>query len=187
MKKLLSFLQLPVAAVCGVVAVFFCLYYYTRYQCAVTRLESMIDSFDQRLANLEAHKAKELTPVHVHGFISTTDHPEEDWLRRLFPSREHANDQFMVVDSKGRAFVYPEFRLPAGSTNRHEFEIRVEGLSGPVADAWLSHGEPYHDLAAFDQFGVYCPRGSNLVKLIVQPKTNASIKLRFDMVVLTLR
>lgn len=147
----------------------------------------MVDSFDQRLARLEAHKAKELTPVRVHGFISTTDHPEEDWQRRMFPSRERTDSQFMAVDSKGGAFVYPEFRLPVGSTNRYEFEIRVESQSGTVVDAWLSHGAPYHNLAAFDEFLVYCPRGSNLVKLIVQPKANASVKLRFDMVVLSQR
>jgi hypothetical protein len=63
MKKILPVaFALAVAGVCCVAAGSFCLFYYTRYQSAVTELESRINSFDMRLATLEAHRSRELSP-----------------------------------------------------------------------------------------------------------------------------
>ena len=55
---------------------------------------------------------------------------------------------------------------------------------GTLADAWLSHAAPYGNLAAFEQFYVSCARGTNTVRLIVRTQANASIQMRFDIVVL---
>ena len=38
---------------------------------------------------------------------------------------------------------------------RLSVDIQIESQFGIVADAWLSHAEPYQDLAAFDEFRVY--------------------------------
>src|SRR5512133_1206454 len=81
MKKIAPpILVLTVSGVCCVVAAYFCHFYYTRYQSTVTELESRVNSFDMRLATLEGHKSRELTPVHVWGIISTADRPEDEHL-----------------------------------------------------------------------------------------------------------
>lgn len=184
MKKAISFVALTVAGVCCVVAAYFCHFYYTRYHDAVAGLESEINSFDMRLARLEAHKSRQLTPVHVWGMISTADQPADEHLLGYASSEKHPDNFFEAIGAKDGPLIRPELRLPVGSTTNYEFDIQIEDRFGIVADAWLSHGEPYRDLAAFEQFRVYCPNGTNIVRLIARPKLDASIKMRFDIVVL---
>jgi hypothetical protein len=40
------------------------------------------------------------------------------------------------------------------------------------------------DLAAFEEFRLYSPNKTNIVRLIARPKAGASVQMRFDMVVL---
>jgi len=53
-----------------------------------------------------------------------------------------------------------------------------------VADAWLSHAEPYKDLAAFDELRVYSLDRTNIVRVIARPKPGASVQLTFDILLL---
>jgi hypothetical protein len=185
MKKVIPFaVALTIAGVCCVVAAYFCQFYYSRYSEAVTGLESRINSFDMRLSQLEAHKSRELTPVRVWGMISTTDRPADEHMLFYLPSEKRPDNSFEAVNAKGGPLVRPEFRLPVGSTTNCEFDIQIEGQFGIVADVWLSHAEPYQDLAAFQQFHVYCPNRTNIVRMIARLKPDASIKMRFDIVVL---
>jgi len=183
-KNLLLVVALTIAGVCCVVTAYFCQFYYTRYQSTVTELESRINSFDMRLAKLEGHKSRELTPVRVWGVLSTTDR-SADTSPLLEPSPgRNGGHLFEAVNAKGGPLIRPEFRLPAGSITNYEYDILIEEQFGIVASAWLSHAEPYQDLAAFEQFRVYCPNKTNIVRLIARAKPNASIKMRFDIVVL---
>lgn len=187
MKKTFSIASLTVAGVCCVVAAYFCQFYYSRYHDAVTKLESRINSFDTRLATLESHKSRELTPVHIWGMISTTDHPTDEHMQFYLSSEKHPDNFFEAIGAKGGPLIRPELRLPFGSTTNCDYDLHIEGQFGDAVDAWLSHAEPYQDLAAFEQFRLYCPNGTNVVRLLVRPKPGVSIKMRFDIVVLCLR
>lgn len=184
MKKAVTFLALTVAGVCLVVAAYFCHFYYTRYQSAVTELESRINSFDMRLATLEGHKARTLTPVRVWAVISTADKPPDEGVRFYLSSEKHPDDFFEAINAKGGSLVRPELRLPADAVTNCVYDIQVASQFGIVADAWLSHAEPYQDLAAFDEFRVYSPNKTNTVRLIVRPKPGASVQMRFDILML---
>ena len=184
MKKAISFVALTIAGVCIVVAAYFCHFYYSRYQSVVTGLESRISSFDMRLATLEGHKSRELTPVRVWAVISTSDKPADEGIRFYHSSEKHPDDFFEAINAKGGPLVRPEFRLPAGAITNCVYDIQVDGQFGIVADAWLSHAEPYQDLAAFDEFRVYSPNRTNIVRLIVRPKPGASVQMRFDILIL---
>jgi hypothetical protein len=184
MKKAISFVVLSIVGVFMVVAAYFCHFYYYRYQNVVTGLESSISSFDMRLATLEGHKARQLTPVRVWAVISTSDKPADDGIRFYLSSEKHPDDFFEAINSKGGALVRPELRLPAGATTNCVYDIQVESQFGIVADAWLSHAEPYQDLAAFDELRVYSPNRTNIVRVIARPKPGASIHMRFDILIL---
>ena len=184
MKKAATFFALTVAGVCLVVATYFCHFYYTRYQNTVTGHESRINSFDMRLARLEGHKSRELTPVRIWAVISTTDKPPDDGIRFYLSSEKHPDDFFEAVNAKGGPLVRPELRLPSGATTNCVYDIQVKSQFGIVADAWLSHAEPYQDLAAFDEFRVYSPNRTNIVRLIARLKPGASVQMRFDILVL---
>jgi hypothetical protein len=184
MKKAATFFAFAVAGVCLVVAAYFCHFYYTRYQSTVTELESRISSFDMRLATLEAHKSRELTPVRVWAVVSTTDKPADEHVRFHLSSEKHPDDFYEAVGAKDGPMVRPEIRLPAGATTNFVFDIQVSSQFGIVADAWLSHAEPYQDLAAFDEFRVYSPNRTNIVRLIARPKPGASVQMRFDILIL---
>lgn len=172
-----------VSGICLVIAAYFCHYYYNLYQNSVTDLESRIQGFEHRLGALESHKARELTPVHVWGMISTTDRTPDDYLLRGAPARI-VDGEYEITNAKGGPWIQPEIRLSAGSTTNYEFTIQIEKQFGIVADAWLSHAEPYRGLASFEQFRVYCPNGTNVVKLLARIKPDVSISIRFDIVVL---
>jgi hypothetical protein len=184
MKKVATFLAVTVAAVCLIAAAYFCHFYYTRYQSTVTDLESRINSFDMRLATLESHKSRELTPVRVWAVISTADKPPNDGIRFHLSSENHPDDFFEAINDKGGPLVRPEIRLPTGATTNCVYDIQVASRFGVVADAWLSHAEPYQDLAAFDEFHVYSPNRTNIVRLIARLKPGASVQMRFDILLL---
>ncbi len=178
MKKAIPFVALIVAGICMVVAVYFCHFYYTR------ELESRLNYFDHRLATLEAHKSRQLTPVRVWAVISTSDKPADEGLRFYLSSEKHRDDFFEAIGAKGGPLVRPELRLPAGSITNCTYDIQVGSQFGIVADAWLSHAAPYQDLAAFDEFRVYSPNRTNIVRLIARPKPGASVQMRFNIVLL---
>ena len=182
-RTLILIVALTIAGICCVVAAYFSHFYYHRYQTAVTKLESLVSSFDTRLSILEAHKARELRPVRVWGVISTTDRPSDDYLAGL-PAPELPELRYQVVGSKEGTFIRPELRLRAGSATNFLYEIEIEKPFGPVADVWLSHAAPYQDLAAFEEFRLYSSNKTNIVRLIARLKSGASVQMRFDMVVL---
>jgi len=178
-KKAIPFLALAVAGVCCVVAAYFCHFYYIRYQNAVTELEERIISFEGRLNALESHRPKDLIPSYALAEISTTDRPASDSFRF---SEEEKKMFKLYVGKEDR--IAPEFRIPAGSTNRLEFDIHDDSGSNSVVDAWLTQVEPYHDLAYFDEFRAYRPYDTNVIRLVVQLKPGASIKSKFTIVIL---
>jgi hypothetical protein len=180
LKRAIPFFALAVAGVCCIVAAYFCHFYYTRYQAVVTELERRIDGFDMRLARLEGYKPKHMIPSYASGEISTSDRQASD----LFRFREGDDKRFKLLIGKGD-WIAPEFRIPAGSTNRLEFDIHYDDSgNNAVVGAWLSHAEPYQDLALFDEFRAYRPSNTNVIRLAVQLKLGASIKTRFTLVIL---
>jgi len=184
MKKAITYFILILAGVSLIAAAYFSHFYYTRYQSTVTGLEGRINSFDMRLATLEGHKSRELTPVHVWGMISTTDRPADEHMLFYLSSDKHPEGYFEAVNAKGGALIRPEIRLPVNSATNSEFDIQIESQFGTVVDVWLSHAEPYQNLAAFEQFHVYCPNNTNIVRLVARAKPDASLKVRFDIVIL---
>jgi hypothetical protein len=183
-KKAILILALTAAGVCLIVSAYFCQFYYSRYRDVTSRLEGSVSYFGERLAILEAHKSRELTPVHVRGWISTADQPAEEHLLGWATVGKHPADFFEATDAKGGPHIRPELRLPIGATTNCQFDIHIHGEFGIVVDAWLSHGEPYVDLAKFEEFRVWCPNGTNIVRLIARPKPGASVKMVFEFVVL---
>ena len=184
MRKAITYVALTCVGVSLITAAYFCQFYYTRYQSNVTDLEQRVSRFDMRLAALEGHKSRELRPVHVVGMISTTNQPaDESMLFRPSPN-QIADGYFEAANAKGGPFIRPEIRLSGGSATNSVFDIHVESQLGRVADAWLSHAAPFQDPAAFDEFHIYCPNTSNVVRLIARAKPGASVKLRFDVVIL---
>jgi len=192
-KKISIFLGIAFVGICCIVGAYYCHFYYNLYQGTKTRWQSDLDGLDSRLkelesrmGRLEAHKARNLKPFHLSCEISTTDQPS---FGSLNPMPANTNGVFKAWHGKGSG-VDPEFRLPAGITNEIEFKIQVprQYFGNPV-DAWLSHAEPYQDLTAFDKLHAYRAfraGETNMVKLIVQVRTNSSVKMRFQIVVLCL-
>lgn len=166
------------------VAAYFCHFYYTRYRNSVTELESRINGFDMRLATLEAHKSRELTPVHVWGMISTADRSEDGNLHFYLSSQALPVGYFEAINAKGGPLIRPELRLPPDSSTNCEFVIQIAGQFGTLSDAWLSHVEPYQDLAAFEEFRVFCPDKTNALRLVARTRHGVSIQMRFDLVLL---
>jgi hypothetical protein len=184
MKKAITPIVLTGSGVSILIAAYFCHFYYTRYQTTVTQLESRINSFDMRLATLEAHKSRQLTPVSVWAVISTTDKPPDQGIRFYLSSERHPDDFFEAINAKGGPLVRPELRISPVAATNCVYDIQVESQFGIVADAWLSHAQPYQDLAAFDEFRVFSLNKTNIVRLIAKPKLGSSVQMRFDMVIL---
>lgn len=183
MKKMANYIGLTLAGICCIVAAYFCQFYYHRYKTLTTSLEGHVSSFEQRLASLENHKSRELTPVRVWGKISTTDLPPDEHMK-FYDGEKPPGVSFEIVNSKGGTLIRPELRLPAGATNNCEFALHVWENRGYLVDAWLSHAAPYQDLASFEEFRVVPMRGTNIVRLIARPKPGASIQMRFEILVL---
>jgi hypothetical protein len=180
MKRAIPFIALAVAGVCCIVATYCCHFYYNRYQTVVTELEGRINGFDMRLATLESYKPRHLIPSYASAEISTSDRQASDSFR----FREGDDKRFKLLIGKGDS-IAPEFRIPAGSTNRLEFDIHYDDSGDKaVVGAWLSHAEPYQDLASFDEFRAYRPFNTNVIRVAVQLKPGASIKSRFTLVIL---
>lgn len=187
MKKFIPLvLALTISGVCCVVAAYFCHYYYTLHENTVTGVESHLSSFDMRLATLEAHKSRELTPVHVWGLISTTDRPEDHHMLLHLSQEERRNSYFEAVGAKGGPLIRPELRVPAGSVTNCEYDIQMKDF-GVVTAVWLSQAEPYQDLASFDFLHAYCPNKTNVVRLVARLKPGASVQMRFHLVLLCLQ
>jgi len=184
--KRITAIGLIIAAAVGscVVAAYFSSYYYNLYLNARTDLEYRCEVLEQRVAYLETHKPRSLIPIHAWGEISTTDHPLP--FAGTFVEEESRRPPVLFV-GKGNG-IRPELRIPAGSTERHVFDIQLGDGRDVIADVWLSHGGPSDGLAAleglFEEFRAYRPRDTNVVRLVVQAKPNTSMKLRFSLVVL---
>jgi hypothetical protein len=101
MKKVISFFALCVTGVCRVVAAYFCQFYYSRYHTVVTESESRINSLERRLAALEAHKSRELTPVRFWGVISTSDRLADKGIGFYLSSEKRPVDFFEGINAKG--------------------------------------------------------------------------------------
>jgi|ERR1051326_50979 hypothetical protein len=108
MKKVATFVALTVAGVCCVLAAYFGHFYYVRYQTTVTEVESRINGFDSRLAILEGHKSRELTPVRVWAVISTSDKPPDKHIQFYLPSAKMPEGYFEAINAKGGPLVRPE-------------------------------------------------------------------------------
>ncbi|MDB6066335.1 MAG: hypothetical protein JWR26_2543 [Pedosphaera sp.] len=178
-------LIVSIAIVCCVVAAFFSMYFYTLHmfdETARPGLEAKYQELEYRVKYLETHNPGDRIPVHMWGEISTTDHPAQ--FSMVTESGDGGTNVIYRASLAKGMDITPEFRLEAGSTAKQEFDIHVNSQFGTVADAWLSRGEPYTDLAAFDEFHAYCPNRTNVVRLVVQPKAGASIKMRFDLTIL---
>ena len=177
MKKAILFFALAISAMCWVVAVYFSSYYYHLYVSARTELEQRCERLEGRVSYLEARK--DLIPSYAAAEISTTDRPASESFR----FQEGDGKEFKLYIGKGD-WIAPEIRIPAGSTNRQEFDIHYGTGSNALVGAWLSHEEPYQDLAMFDEFRAYRPFNTNVIRLVVQLKPGASIKSRVTLVIL---
>ncbi len=184
MKRIIPLaVGIAIVGISCIVAAYYCHFYYTLHRDEVIELESRINSFDQRLARLEAHKARNLKAYEFWGEISTTDQPRDSW--RSSVTWTNGDRFFESALGKGNS-IYPDIRLLAGSTNWQEHNIHITDQAGQIVDAWLSHAEPFQDLAQFEQFHVYRSDGTNMLKLIARVRTNSSLKMRFQIVVLCL-
>src|ERR1700692_3461690 len=146
-------LIVSIAVVCCVVAAFFSMYFYTLHmfdEKARPGLEAKFQELKYRVKYLESHNPGDRVPLHVWGEISTTDHPSQIAMV-MASGNDGTNVTYSASMSKGMN-ISPDFRLGAGSTAKQEFDIHVDSQLGTVADAWLSEGEPYTDLAAFEEF-----------------------------------
>lgn len=178
---------LLIAGICCIVTTYFCQFYYFRYRnarAAIDDFEIRINDFDARLSQLESHKSRQLTPIRVWAVISTTDKPLDKDIQFHLSSEKHPHDFFEAINAKGGPLIRPELRLPVGATTNCVYDIQVANQFGKVADAWLSHAEPYCDLAAFDEFQVYSPNRTNIVRLTARLKPGASVQMRFDVLLL---
>ena len=187
MKQAILYIALTFAGMCLVVTTYFSHYYYALYQTASTDQKSQLEQFDMRLATLEAHKSRELTPVHLAGILSTTDQLADEYSLRVYPPQNYPTNYFETSRSKGGLAIEPELRIPAGATNSFEFDIHIGREFGTVTHAWLSSTRPFQDLATFQQFDVAFSRGTNVIRLTVQLKPGATVKRQFEFVVLCLK
>lgn len=169
-------------AVCCIVAAFSCHFYYQRFRGHFESVDDRINSFDARLGQLEAHKARELRPVRYWGIISTSDRPANE---RVGMHVKRPDDFYEGIGAKDGPLIAPELRIRSNATTNCEYTVRFPSHREVVlADAWLSHAAPYQDLAAFEEFRAFVPYRTNVVKIIARPKAGASVQMRFDIVVL---
>jgi hypothetical protein len=93
---------------------------------------------------------------------------------------------FIDAGFKGGPAIAPEIRLPAGSTNVHEFDVTMGEtmMEDGVVDAWMTVPFPASNAADFEQLYVYRPRDTNVMRLVMQLKPGRSVKMRFNLVVL---
>ncbi|MGV3755536.1 MAG: hypothetical protein ACO1QS_09155 [Verrucomicrobiota bacterium] len=151
----------------------------------VSELESKYNSLHQRLSRIE-EKTRQVTPFQVWGFVSTTDQPVADeWPFEHY--RTNAIGGYLIDSGfKGGPAIRPEIRLPVGTTNIHEFDVRlVDRMQGDVViGGWMRTARPDDDLSGFERFYVYRPAGTNVLRLVMQLKPGRSVKMRFDLTVM---
>jgi hypothetical protein len=188
-------ITLAIAGPFCIVALYYCQFYHALYRDTGTEfsqfsrdVESHLGSIDYRLSQLESHKPRHPIPTYIRGIISTTDvGPSESWTRH---STSLTNGQpFQIVQDKDGLWIVPELRLQTGSTNRQTFDIQVNPGFGTVTEGWLSHTEPYDQLASLEQFHLYTYHGTrtletNVLHLSALAKPGKSFQMEFTTVIL---
>jgi hypothetical protein len=185
-------ITLAIAGPFFIAALYYYQFYHALYQDTRTEfsqeMEWKLGSIEDRLGRLEAHKPPHPIPVYVRGIISTTDvSPSESWTRH---STLLTNEQpFQILQDKDGLWIVPELRLQTGSTNQQIFDIHVNPSIGTVTEGWLSHTEPYGELAALEQFYLYTyshtwTRETNVLHLRVSAKLGKSFQMEFTTVIL---
>jgi len=178
MKKILD--RLSVVAVIGIIcaAIIVVSLYYNglfertsaKWRDRAEALQSDVNGLEYRIKELE--KRPRLTVETCMGRLHTSDYA---------PGRDSSQTgPFECREGKGLNLV-PSIEIAFGSTNVHEYTIQCEKAVG----AWFLPSEPYSQLTNFEHIRVYRPWNSNGVfNIIVQLKPNASVNMRFDVMVL---
>lgn len=175
-----------IAAICCTMTYQLGLHYRILYRRTTDVAKQRLIAKDQELTERWTRRvAKEPGDIVEGGFggsISTTDQTNL-YTYYSNPGTAVTNGQrFGIVQGKG-AFMEPEIRLRAGSTNVYALEIRSEPDFGNIVDVWLSYADGYDALVQFEQFHIY-RAGTNTMKLIVQAKPGASCRMWFGVSVL---
>jgi hypothetical protein len=184
MKKVAAAVGLAVLVICTIKVAYESHFQYYLHKDIESRWEREVRDLDVRLKQVEARKVRNLQTFHLSCEISSTDQIPFDHFKTSVETASNTNRIFTAWHGKGSG-IKPEFRLPAGNTNEFEFKINIPEDFGKPVDAWLSQT----DVAAFDRFHVYSDYRTgetNMLKLVAQLRTNASVKMRFDIVVLCL-
>jgi len=158
-------------------------YVNTGSKTTLLELENKYNSLHQRLSKVE-EIPRHITPYRVWGAVSSADQPHHELLQMVSGQGSTSNQVFKIKNFKGGPAVVPEFRLPVGSTNLHEFYVLLPGKMDRPIEAWISFPQPTGGLASFDRLDAYCPIDTNAVKISFQLKPGASAKLVFDLIVL---
>jgi len=151
----------------------------------VSELESKYNSLHQRLSRIE-ERTRQVTPFQVWGFVSTTDQPVADQWPFDYYRTNPVEGYLIDAGFKGGPAIAPEIRLPVGTTNIHEFDVRLVGrMQGDdVIGGWMRTARPDDDLSSFERFYVYRPAETNVLRLVMQLKPGRSVKMRFDLTVM---
>jgi len=160
-------------------------YYRTLYDVTRTALSERCDAFDLRLTRLQNDHPREFVATHVGGLISTTDHPADSLLQQTDwpPHSASQRPSYAITIGKGNKIV-PELRIPLASTNEHEFIVALPDQMESAAGTWLAHFSPYAGLEQFEEFTAHILTRTNAVMVRVRLKPDASISMRFTLVVL---
>ena len=127
-------------------------FYYMRYRGMSTEVETRFNALDARIGNLEGQRGKEIFVRYQWGDISTTDVPDSN---------------------------PPGFRIPTGSTAVHEFKLDIPKCGGRVSECWLSDWNPRSEISKFEQFHVFPSTNIAQMRIVLQAKAGASIKVTF--------
>jgi len=179
-----------------IVALYYCAFYHLLYRDTLTQFSTAASDTDWRLAdierrlgNLEAHKPRRPVPAYVRGLISTVDvAPTTSWPR----SDSSRAGSFEIVEEQGRFRIVPELRLRTGSTNEQVFDIYINPDLGTVRTGWLSHTEPYDQLAGMQDFDLYNwynyyyarDNQTNILHLRARASPGKSVRMEFTAVIL---
>ena len=170
----LTLIAVSVAGACCVLALVISASYHQR----------RLDDVQKRLEWLEGHKPCKTVALRVWGAISTTDQsPDQSSLIDMGPYT-NGHTVFQPAAKSGPV-IGPEFRIPVGSTNCQVFDIAIAPGIDNVIEAWVSDITPCEAMASFEEFRVYASHGHRtFLNLIAKVKPQASIKMRFTLVLL---
>jgi hypothetical protein len=159
-----------IAGICCIVAATVAIYYYNLYRTARTELEQRVEQLERSVNSFgQWHQFQDLVPSRVRGHIITGP-------------ASNADSVFEISASKIGPVVNGTLILRAGSTEKQEFNIRTEhGYGRHAVEAWLLHTEPADASAAFQEFWVYCPKHTNVLRVVVQPRTNTPLDMTFTL------